>query len=924
MRISLSIFFLFLAALPLVAGDADPSTLVGKVMCGYQGWHNTPTDGAGLGFTHYGAQGKFEPGFCCFDLWPDMSEMDDDEKFATPFKHADGTTAYVFSPQVRKTVVRHFQWMKEHNIDGIFLQRFVGSTTDERRRNARQTLTEHVQVATEQHGRTWCMMYDLSGGQGDMVPNAVIDDWKRLIDENKITSNKMYQRHNGKPVVAVWGVGFNDNRKYTLKQCLELITFLKNDPKYGGNTVMVGIPTYWREMKQDSLKDPLLHEIILKADIASPWTVGRYATPKGALEYATTTAYDDLAWCTQHGKEFLPVVFPGFSWHNLMKIRGTNAPLNAIPRLKGEFLQAQYDAHLAGGVRMIYQAMFDEIDEGTAIFKCTNDPPVGESPFLTYEGLPSDFYLKLVGHAAEELKRSPKQQPKERPQRSSLPPAPGKFVNSGPGVNFSKDTPVVATSYFYWYDTPSKAHILNADGSDALTDHPPTLEGISWKSVDWHKAQFIDMEKAGIDVAILVYWGTPEKKQPGGLAFSNEGIPPMVEAREKLLAEGKKPAGIAMFYDTSTLQHNTEKIRVDLTTDEGKRWFYATIRDFFSLVPPKHRATVDGKPVVFLYAAAFARAVDDTLFPAVQAMFKDEFGCELFIVKEASFPGEANSTYRWGAALKPQLLETAGVGPGYDHSAVKQRKPLINPRDDGKFYSFSWEQLLVQDPKTRAKWVHIETWSEFHEGTEICETKEYGRQYIDLTKKYADLFRQGVQLKEFTVKPKFETPSGTPGKDEGITAVDFGKEQNGDGPLEIRDVTWAEGGNVKAWHLAPNPVGGAKYLYFNITEPYFVASPAAKYELVVEYLPPENAAECCPWFTIQYDSSDPALSGTAKRFRGSTVKHLTPEEKQSRRWSTFAFPIPYPGFGRGANGADFRIAVSDGDIFLRKITLRRN
>jgi hypothetical protein len=94
------------------------------------------------------------------------------------------------------------------------------------------------------------------------------------------------------------------------------------------------------------------------------------------------------------------VVFPGFSWHNL---RG-DARSDAVPRLQGRFLWSQYVAAKRSGATMVYQAMFDEMDEGTAIFKCTANPPVGASTFLTNEGLASDHYLKLVGAASRMIR----------------------------------------------------------------------------------------------------------------------------------------------------------------------------------------------------------------------------------------------------------------------------------------------------------------------------------------------------------------------------------------------------------------------------------------------------------------------------------------------------------------------------------------
>jgi hypothetical protein len=77
-----------------------------------------------------------------------------------------------------------------------------------------------------------------------------------------------------------------------------------------------------------------------------------------------------------------------------------SSPLGQIPRRGGEFLWKQFVELEKVGATMFYQTMFDEVDEGTAIFKCTNNLPVGESRFLDYEDQPSDHYLWLAGQGA--------------------------------------------------------------------------------------------------------------------------------------------------------------------------------------------------------------------------------------------------------------------------------------------------------------------------------------------------------------------------------------------------------------------------------------------------------------------------------------------------------------------------------------------
>lgn len=385
---------------PAGTQTVDRSTLTNKVMVGYQGWFNCEGDGADLGWTHWTKNRRrlFGPGNVTVDLWPDVSELDQDERFATGFKHANGSPAEVFSSGHRKTVVRHFDWMRDYGIDGAFLQRFANGLRSGADQRHKDNVLNHVREGTRKAGRTYAVMYDLSGlsaGECQLVQA----DWKTLRTEKHITDDTTYQQHNGKPVVAVWGIGFSDHnkpREYSLAECRALVEFLKGD----GCAVMLGVPTGWRDLDRDSIADPELHEVLQLADVISPWTIGRYRNIAEVDRHAQKTWQPDIRWCADHKLDYMPVVFPGFSWHNL---KGDK--LDAIPRQKGDFLWSQIVAAKRSGCDMLYVAMFDEVDEATAIFKCTNNPPTGDgATFLTYEGLPSDHYLKLVGQAGQLLR----------------------------------------------------------------------------------------------------------------------------------------------------------------------------------------------------------------------------------------------------------------------------------------------------------------------------------------------------------------------------------------------------------------------------------------------------------------------------------------------------------------------------------------
>lgn len=379
------------------------SSIIGKVLCGYQGWFNAKGDGSNLGWKHYDNKG-FEPGKCSIDFWPDLTEFDADETYLTPFSYPNGDAAKLFSSANTKTVNRHFKWMRDYNIDGVFVQRFVASFQTKIKEDNSNKVFDNCFNGANNNNRLISVMYDLSGSKTVDVVENTKRDWKQLVDKYNLnkTNNHNILTYKNKPVVAIWGVGF-ERRNYTLENVKVLIDFFKNDPKYGGCTVLLGVPTAWRTLTRDATSDPMLLEVIKSSDIVHPWTPGRYKNIKMADNHKRDYTIADKQWCDQNNLLYMPVVFPGFSWSNMKNDPGL---LNQIPRLKGDFLWRQFYNNISAGVETIYVAMFDEMDEGTCIFKVDNNPPSsGGSTFLNFEGLPSDYYLWLTGKGTKMLRK---------------------------------------------------------------------------------------------------------------------------------------------------------------------------------------------------------------------------------------------------------------------------------------------------------------------------------------------------------------------------------------------------------------------------------------------------------------------------------------------------------------------------------------
>lgn len=310
----------------------DALSLKGKVMAGYQGWFRCPGDAANMGWIHWSRRpDRIGPDTLTFEMWPDMAEYT--VRYPVPgFTHPDGAQAHLFSSEDYSTVLLHFRWMRDHAIDGVWLQHFAVDLPGaplESRYFSRMRVLGNVRRAAAATGRVWALTYDIAGMPRDRIYEVVTADWKRMVDRG-CTKDPRYLHEKGLPVVMVWGF-YRDNPHNRMDADLanRLIDFFKAPGPYRA-FLAGGGDWNWRRNP-----DPEWQRFLRRLDAYSPWNIGNYSMDSQGVKHASTQMWDeDRRELASAGVLWIPTVYPGFGWDNLMRKEPGST---TIERRKGAF-----------------------------------------------------------------------------------------------------------------------------------------------------------------------------------------------------------------------------------------------------------------------------------------------------------------------------------------------------------------------------------------------------------------------------------------------------------------------------------------------------------------------------------------------------------------------------------------------------------
>ena len=363
-----------------------PGDVVGKISVGYQGWFAAIGDGAPINAWWHWSQNWSQapsPSNNNIKAWPDMRE------YARTYQTAyaslnNGQPATLFSSYDQSTVNTHFLWMQQNGCDTAALQRFNPNTSEGPTRDA---MAAKVRSAAETYGRKFYIMYDVTGWTN--MQSEIKTDWTSKMSAH--TASSAYARQNGKPVVCIWGFGFNDaNHPWDAPTCLDVVNWFKSQGVY----LIGGVPREWRTGTGGSRSG--YGNVYHGFNMLSPWMVGAIGTAADSDNAYTIYTVPDQADCNANGIDYQPCVLPG--------------DVSANQRAHGDFMWRQFYNMVRAGVQGIYISMYDEYGEGNQIAKTAETQamvPAGSGLLaLDADGTAcsSDYYLRLTNDGGRMLK----------------------------------------------------------------------------------------------------------------------------------------------------------------------------------------------------------------------------------------------------------------------------------------------------------------------------------------------------------------------------------------------------------------------------------------------------------------------------------------------------------------------------------------
>jgi hypothetical protein len=367
---------------------SSPGDVVGKIVVGYQGWFAAIGDGSPINAWWHWSQDESQAPSTSnlgFKSWPDVRDYT--STYQTGFANLNnGQPAKLFSSFTDQTVNTQFLWMQQNGIDAAALQRFDPNGSEGPIRDA---ITAKVKTAAETYGRKFYIMYDVSGWTN--MQSEIKTDWTSKM--SAYTSSSAYAKQNGKPVVCIWGFGFNDtNHPWTADVCLDVINWFKGQGCY----VIGGVPTQWRTAPSGQDSRPGFLATYSAFNMLSPWMIGRIGNISDADNYYNNVNIPDQAYCNSNNIDYQPCVLPG--------------DLQEHQRVHGDFMWHQFYNMVKLGCQGIYISMFDEFNEGNQIAKTAESSafvPAGSSFVALDEdgtACSADYYLRLTGDGGKMLK----------------------------------------------------------------------------------------------------------------------------------------------------------------------------------------------------------------------------------------------------------------------------------------------------------------------------------------------------------------------------------------------------------------------------------------------------------------------------------------------------------------------------------------